>query len=245
MSTPAAALHSDIEQPLNTLCRDLADRLSDDLVGVALYGGLVKGRYTPGISDVNVLVVVRRADFDTLQRAADPLTAARRTSRIVALVLTPEELSELAQVFPVKIADIKAAHRVLHGTIPFDKLLIDPKLLVLRVRQQLSNMELRARSIMIAHGSDPDLIWQHITQTLPKLTVTLETVLRVPGVRLPPDRPGILRRASEVLHVPELAKFAELHRHEGRPPDDDVKAYARSWLTLFDELEFAVERALQ
>jgi predicted nucleotidyltransferase len=38
---------------------------------VALYGGLVKGRFTPGISDLNVLVVVRDAEFRLRQRAVE------------------------------------------------------------------------------------------------------------------------------------------------------------------------------
>jgi hypothetical protein len=233
----------DVERSLAALTRDLTTALSSDLIGIALYGGLAKGRYTPGISDVNVLVVVRRADFDTLERLATPLTAARRSGRIVALVVSTDEMQRVADVFPVKIADIQAAHRVLHGTIP--PAIVNPQMLVLRVRQQLANMELRARNDAIAHAADPDALWRHITQTLPKLAVTLETVLRVRGVDVPSDRASLLRRASEVLAVPELNGFADLHRHLDRPSDPEVIAIARSWVVLFDRLQLAVERLLQ
>jgi hypothetical protein len=235
----------DVEQGLAALTRDLVGALASDLVGVALYGGLAKGRYTPGISDVNVLVVVRRAELQLLQRIAAPLTAARRSHRIVALVLAPEDLQRLADIFPVKIADIRAAHRVLHGRVPINDVEINPRLLVLRVRQQLANMELRARNEVIIHSDDPDALWRHITQTLPKIAVTLETVMRVPGVAIPADRPGILRRASELLELPELGEFANLHRHAQRPADDEVRRLAGLWLGLFEQLELAVERLLQ
>ncbi len=245
MSPEAVRAAPDVEQSLATLTRDLIAALSSDLIGIALYGGLAKGRFTPGISDVNVLVVVRGADFDTLERAAAPLTAARRSGRIVALVVSAHEFQRLADVFPVKIADIKAAHRVLHGTIPIAGVEIDPRMLVLRVRQQLANMELRARNETIVHAGDPEALWRHITQTLPKLAVTLETVLRVPGAGVPTDRPGLLRRVSELLEVPELSAFADVHRHAERPSDPEVIALARSWLDLFGKLELAVERVLQ
>ncbi|MEX2282517.1 MAG: hypothetical protein WEE89_08535 [Gemmatimonadota bacterium] len=235
----------DVEQGLATLTRDLVAALSSDLVGIALYGGLAKGRFTPGISDVNVLVMVRRVDLDLLQRAAGPLTAARRSNRVVALVVAENELQRLAEVFPVKIADIKAAHRVLHGAIPLGSVEIHPRMLVLRVRQQLANMELRARNDAILHANDPANFWPHILQGLPKLAVTLETVLRVPGVGVTPDRPGILRRASELLEVPELMAFADLHRHDARPSDDEIRRLIAIWLALFEKLELAVERLLQ
>lgn len=240
------AVHAvpDVEQSLAALTRDLASALSSDLIGVALYGGLAKGRYTPGISDVNVLVVVRRADFDTLERMATPLTAARRSGRIVSLVVAADEMQRLAGVFPVKIADIKAAHRVLHGTIPLDAIAVDPRMLVLRVRQQLANMELRTRNETIVHAADPDALWRHMTQILPKLAVTLETVLRLRGEDVPSARARLLRRASEVLAVPELSAFADLHRHAERPPDPDVMSLTRSWVDLFDRLQLAVDRVL-
>lgn len=242
MSTQVAP---DVEQGLASLTRDLVSALGPDLLGVALYGGLAKGRYTPGISDVNVLVVIRRTEMQLLQRIAAPLTAARRSHRIVALVVAPEDLQRMADVFPVKIADIKAAHRVLHGSIPIGDVEINPRMLVLRVRQQLANMELRARNEAIIHADDPEALWRHITQALPKIAVTLETVLRVPGVAVPSDRPGILRRASELLEVPELSEFANLHRQAQRPPDEEVRRLAGIWLGLFEKLELAVERILQ
>lgn len=240
------AVHAapDVEQSLAALTRDLTSALSSDLIGVALYGGLAKGRYTPGISDVNVLVVVRRADFDTLERLAMPLTAARRTSRIVSLVVAADEMQRLAGVFPVKIADIKAAHRVLYGAIPLDAIAVDPRMLVLRVRQQLANMELRTRNETVVHAADPDALWRHMTQILPKLAVTLETILRVHGEDVPSARARLLRRAGEVLAVPELSAFADLHRHAERPPDPEVMTLTRSWVVLFDQLQLAVDRVL-
>src|SRR5688572_10862574 len=235
----------DVEQSLAALTRELVTALSSDLIGIALYGGLVKGRYTAGISDVNVIVVVRVADFDTLARAAIPLTAARRSGRIVALVVAADEMQRLADVFPVKVADIQAAHRVLHGTIPIAGVVINPRTLALRIRQQLTNMELRARSETIVHAGDPEALWRQITQTLPKLAVTLENVLRGRSVAIPADRAGVLRRASELLEVPELNAFADLHRHVERPPDHEVLTLSRSWVVLFDRLQVAVERVLQ
>jgi hypothetical protein len=233
----------DVEQSLAALTRQLTSALSSDLIGIALYGGLAKGRYTAGISDVNVLVIVRRADFETLERLAAPLTAARRSSRIVALVVAVDEMQRLADVFPVKVADIQAAHRVLHGTIPTAA--INPRTLGLRVRQQLANMELRSRNDAIVHAADPDALWRHIMLTLPKLAVTLETVLRVRGVDVPSDRAGLLRRAAEILAVPELNTFADFHRTAERPSDPEVIAVTRSWVVLFDRLQLAVERVLQ
>jgi predicted nucleotidyltransferase len=48
----------EIEEALAALVAQLREAAGANLLGVALYGGLAKGRFTPGVSDVNVLIVL-------------------------------------------------------------------------------------------------------------------------------------------------------------------------------------------
>ena len=55
------ALPETIRHGLTRFCTQLTAALGDQLLAVVLYGGLAKGEFTPGNSDVNVLVVLRSA----------------------------------------------------------------------------------------------------------------------------------------------------------------------------------------
>jgi predicted nucleotidyltransferase len=231
-------LPPDVQQSLDSLVAALTTAAGDDLLGVALYGGLAKGRYTPGISDINVLVVVRQAGLDTLERLAPALTAARREGRISSLVVTPDDLREMARLFPVKIADIKAAHRVLRGAVRLSDIEFDMSALRMRAIQELANAELRMRQRAVDHAFDPGAMWAALTSDLPKLAVTLETVLRLRGTDLPPDRAAVLRIAGQTLGIPAdtMQRFGSIHRHESRPSDEIVRTTAGDYLRLLGTL---------
>ncbi len=239
----AATLAPELTTMLDQLVADLRAAAGDRLRGVAVYGGLAKGRYTPGISDINLLVMVDAADFRTLGALAEVLTPARRRDRVAALVLTPDELAEFGRLFPVKLADIQAAHRVLAGEPGLAALGIDPPALALRLRQELRNLELRFRQTVLERGAEPAVLWRRLTATLPRLAVALEAVLRQRGADAPRRRGDILRAAAAALAVPpeHVEPFARIHREDPTPPDDRVRELASAYLSLLHLLADRVE----
>ena len=76
---------------------------------------MAKGRFTPWVSDVNLLVVMARTDFGFLLPLAPVLTAALRESRLVSFLVTPEDLRVSAQLFPGE--KLRIQERVVAGEI--------------------------------------------------------------------------------------------------------------------------------
>jgi len=242
MSSERAATSADIEQTLVRLVADVSAAAGTDLGGIVLYGGLAKHRYTPGISDINVLIVVHSTSYAVLERLADVLTMARRRDRVAALVVTLPELHRFAALFPVKVADIQATHRLLAGTIDLADITIDPRLLHLRAAQESANRALRARQILLEHRSDPNALWGALVNELPGLAVTLETVLRARGDDVPEDRADVMRAGADALGLRvTIEPFAGLHRHLARPADHDVRLAFAAWLELLDRIALAVD----
>jgi predicted nucleotidyltransferase len=246
MATGPTLHPPEIQATLNELVEELRRAAGNNLAGVALYGGLAKGRYTPGISDINILVVLRDAGLPALEAVAPALTGARRRNRVSALVATHADLREASRLFPVKMADLKASHRVLHGDVGLQGLEIDRQALRLRALQELKNTALRLRQRAVERGADPTVLWGGLVQSLPKLTVTLETVLSLRGVAVPSERAGVLRAAGESLGLAEaVAPFLTVHRHEPRPDDASVRRLFGDYLKLVDALSDRIGRELQ
>jgi predicted nucleotidyltransferase len=239
----AGASFSDIERVLDGLVTSLREVGRANVLGVALYGGVAKGRYTEGISDINVLVLLEDASFAALERLAPILTAARRAHRVAAFVLARDELATVARLFPVKMIDIKSAHRVLHGDLALGAVTVDPSAARLRALQELANTELRLRQRLLDRGGEPEVLWAGLVQALPKLAVTLETLLRLGGGTVPGARPEVLRSAGRVLGArPELIeRFASIRRQDARPADDSVRAAFADFLVLLRELRERTE----
>jgi predicted nucleotidyltransferase len=237
--------YPEIEQTLESLVAQLREAAGGNLLGVALYGGLAKGRFTPGVSDVNLLVVVAKADFGSLLPLAPVLTAALRESRVVSFLVTPEDLRVSAQLFPGRVFDIQMSHRLLWGKLYLSGFPVSMEDLLLRARQEVKNAELRLRLRAVERGGEPEALWRGMTASLPKVAVNLETVMRSRGLAVPADRPGILRQAGRELGLPaeRTEPFALLRRVDERPVDADVlRLYAAylEWLAaVSDRLEQA------
>jgi predicted nucleotidyltransferase len=227
----------ELDRRLDRLVQRLREAGGGNLLGVALYGGLVKGRYTPGVSDINVLVVLADAGLASLLPLAPVLTEALRESVVVPFVVTPDDLRDSAVLFPVKILDIQRSHRVLWGDVHLEPIRVEPAALRLRALQELKNAELRLRLQVVERGADPDVLWRSLTHSLPKLAVTLETLLRARGNRgkdVPPDRPGILRAAALEFGIEpaRMERIAKLRRVDPRPDEAAVRERMEDLLGL-------------
>jgi predicted nucleotidyltransferase len=64
--------YPDVDELLDDLLRRVRQALGEQLVGLYLYGSLVTGDFTPGVSDVDLLAAVRKGiDDGTLARLQD------------------------------------------------------------------------------------------------------------------------------------------------------------------------------
>lgn len=236
--------HPEVDRTLERLVRQLREAAGPNLLGIALYGGLAKGRYTPGISDINVLVVLADAGLLSLLPLAPVLTAALRESHVVPFVVTPADLRASAVLFPIKILDVQLWHRLLWGDVHLASIEVQPEPLRLRSLQELKNMELRMRLRIVERNGDPDALWRGLLRNLPKLAVTLEVLLRARGVAVPADRQGVLRVAAQQLGVPagQIEPIAALHRNDPRPDDERIRQLLASYLDLLAELCHRLER---
>jgi predicted nucleotidyltransferase len=241
----AATKEPRLEEALTRLSADLRAALGGDLKAVVLYGGLAKGRYTPGFSDVNVLVVLEDASFAVLRRLAPVLTAAGRSHGVAPLVVTPADLRAMGRLFPVKLLDIQTAHRVLEGSVNLEEFQVDRSALRLRAAQEITNLRWRLRQRLAERGERPELLWGGLVQSLPSLAVTLGAELRARGSEVPRARGDVLRAAGRELGLSTdaMAQIAGLHRHEPRPDDDRVYALFETYLGLLEVIARELEGA--
>jgi hypothetical protein len=130
---------------LESLSEALQKEAGPDFAGLILYGGLARGRFREGRSDVNVVILLNRADTHVLDRISPALRAAQRAAAVDAMLLTPTEVPAAAFEFATKFLDIKRHHIVLAGVDPFATLEVPRVMVQLRIAQSLRNQLLRLR----------------------------------------------------------------------------------------------------
>lgn len=192
---------------------------------LVVYGSAARGRYRPGHSDLNVVVVLQDGAPDTLDRISGPLHQATRHVGLEPFILTAGEILRAADVFPTKFADIAAYHVLLAGEDPFAELVIPHAHLRLRVEQELRNLCLRLRRRYVGLRQDPQRLAESLGEALPGICIEFEMLLRLTN-RAAPERDdprGVLAAAAPLLGMDPAvlsgvtdirsAEPGEVHRH--------------------------------
>src|SRR5262249_12621280 len=119
VTDPISAAPPHVKAALDRLKQELANAAGASFAGLILYGGLARGRFRPGKSDVNVVVLLHDISPHSLDSIASPLQAAWRQAAVEPMILMPAEVARAAVAFPTKFLDIKEHHIVLAGSDPF------------------------------------------------------------------------------------------------------------------------------
>jgi len=199
-----------------------------NLAGLVLYGGLARGRYRPGQSDVNVVVLLRDASAAALGAIAPALRDAWREVRLEPMILTPADMPSAAESFPTKLLDIRRRHVVLYGEDPFAGLTVSPRDVLRRVETEMRNLLLRLRRrYVMAHG-DEWVVTRLLAEAAVTLRVSLATLLELTGRELPAEETtsAILEAGARAfdLDAATLARLNDLRRDAAGDGPVDVAA---------------------
>jgi hypothetical protein len=208
---------------------DLVRAAGKNLAGLILYGGLARGRYRPGKSDVNIVLLLHEASAPALAAVAPVLQAAWRAAGVVPLILTPTEVPHTVELFPTKFLDIQRHHLVLLGEDAFAGLEISRQHVRRHVRQELRNLLLRLRRRYVAAGSDRAALTRLVAGTVRPFALELSTLLWLADQKAPAeDHSAAIFEASAAafgFDPQPLARLAAL-RHNPQPADDLPALYA-------------------
>jgi hypothetical protein len=223
MPDPLSAAPPAIATALQQLKEELTRAAGANLAGLILYGGLARGRFRAGQSDVNVVVLLHDVSAATLAAIASALRTARRAAAVDPMILTPGELPAAALAFPTKFLDIKDHHVVLAGTDSFADLNVPREAIRRRVAQQLRNTALRLRRRYLAIVDDREAQAATLAGTARPLALEAAALLRLVGKQVPEeDRTAAIFAAAATafdLDHDALASLAEL-RQELETADD-------------------------
>jgi hypothetical protein len=207
---PLPAAPPQVVEALQALADGLDRAAGPDLVALVLHGGLARGSFRPGESDVNVAVVLQAATPALLGRVAAPLQAALRAARVEPWIVTLGELPSLAELFPSKLLEVQANHLVLLGDDPFTGLAAAPALVRLRAEQALRSQAIRLRRRVVATAGDGDAQARVAAEVARPLAAELAPLLRLAGAH--PDRADtaeLLAAAARAFSL-DAATLAEL-----------------------------------
>jgi len=174
-------LPAELSETLTVLRGDLLEAGGSNVSSIILYGGLARGRYRAGVSNVNLLLLLADPSIRALAKLAPTLHSGWRSVRLEPYILGAAELARTAEAFPTRFWDIQHNHVLLAGDDPFPSLAISPRAIRLRIEQELRNLAIRLRRRFVLLQDDRAAQQRALSGVVVPLAVSLAALLELSG----------------------------------------------------------------
>lgn len=164
---------------LKSYIMDVTKIYGGELEGILLYGSAVRGEFMPGLSNLNILLVMSSYNLNVLKKYDGLHKRWSKEQVVVPLFLTAADLESASLVFPLEYQDIYECHRVLWGRDPFVGLNIDSRYLGMEVVQALRGNLLRLRQRLVEGRSTEEAITILLSLSITGLLPALRGLHRV------------------------------------------------------------------
>lgn len=209
------ALPSNVRDRLTEWTKSLEAALGDDLVAILLTGGVARGDFRPGESDVNAIIVLRHATFEKLDAISSAMQAVRYGARLEPTILTEDELPGACDAFPLLYDEIKRWHIILVGRDPFASAVVHDTHRRLRIEQELREAQIGLRRVVTDALGAREAIGGAVARKVRQVRRPLRALLALKSMTCKDDLASVLACAGGLYNVDVSALSKPREEPEG------------------------------
>ncbi len=190
----------------------LADRVLGSGYSAVVSGSIVRGDHIPGRSDYNLLVVAEQLGPAELKGLGPEFARFAAEHLGPPLLVTRAEWVRAADVFPIEIADMRTAYRVVRGTDPLAGQSVGREDLRRALESEFRGKLLRLRVSLGLHSGDPGALAAAVGYSIGPIRVLLRAMLVLLEHAVPDGDPELADRIAGLLSV-DRGRLLELLAH--------------------------------
>ena len=219
------------------------DALGPGFLSAYVTGSALTHGFDPARSHVNVLVVARELDPDTLDRVAAAVPGAGKRPSVDPLFMTLEQVRTSLDVFPIEWLDLAECHLLLEGEDVLAGLDLPRDFLRLQCEHELRAKSLRLRHEYLASARRPERLAEVLAGLASGFHTLFRTLLRLRGEVPPAHTERVIARVAELfaldadaLHAPHAARHSPK-----RPEPGPTRERYRRFMVEIDRLTSAID----
>jgi predicted nucleotidyltransferase len=176
----------DPKKTAEKLAQELRTTFGEDLRSVVLYGSVARGEAVPGISDVNVLVLLEEVGPSQLAAAANLVQDWIRKGNTPPRIYSMDEWNGMRDTFAIEMSDMQDAREVLGGEDPVSDDSVEPADLRTHAESEMRQTLFNMRTRQLICANDPGELGRLLLAGLPSFAAYMRAALRLSG-----DQPGL------------------------------------------------------
>jgi hypothetical protein len=220
------------------------EAIGPDFLGAYLTGSVLTQGFDPRQSKVNILVVARQLDTDTLDRLAATLPHPKKKAlQFEPMFVTRTQIEKSVDVFPIEWLDIQERHLRLEGENVFESLNVPRTHLRLQCEHQLRGKNIQLRQTYVLQKNHPAELGRELEAVASTFATLFRTLLRLQGETPPTDNAHVIERVADVFELDARGLLtAHLVRYsEGAYKGPELVEMYRKFLVEVDRLVHAID----
>ena len=205
-------MHEKVSNAVTEFSTRLKEVFADDLLAVVLYGSAAGSAFRDGRSDINVLVILKEIKAAQIYKFGDAAKTLMRNSRISPFIMTREEFTAAADVFPLEYCDIVEKHVIIYGEKETLNINVSKENLRLQLEEKLRGAAGDLRSMLLAAGGNEKNLGNYFLRWAGLGGILFRGLLRLKGKNVSGmDTDAIIEEVEKEYKV-SLQSFSILNR---------------------------------
>ena len=234
------------EDKIDDFVKRVREAAGSNLESVLLFGSAVSGDFHPGLSNLNLLCVLRDCSFAALQALAPVAKWWERQKQPAPLCMTRKELERSTDVFTIELLDMQQHHRVLFGEDVVQGLRISMHVHRVQVEYELrEKLILLRQQVLLASGNNSRL-WDLLLRSVPSFgTLFRHALIALGDASQPGRREAVLALSKRVEFDPSaILQALDVREHKADPKKIDIGDLVARYLAAIEKVTAAVDEAL-
>lgn len=222
---------------------DLEAAHGDNLSSVTVYGSTAHDD-AEAIAKHDVLIVLRRLDFEDLRRGVEPIRDWTRSGQPMPVYFSLDELQRAADVFPIEFLQMEQARRVLSGSDPFAQVEISQANLRHQTEYELRTKCLQLRRLYFAAAASPEQLRRLMADSLSSFAALFRAVLILHGAPPPVSKRAAVHTTARVVGFDSspFDQIFELIEKKTRLTKSEAESLFANYLAEIEKVIDAVDQ---
>jgi hypothetical protein len=227
------------ETDKDMIALSLAGAYGSNLISLFIYGSAVTPDYQPGVSDLNLGIVLQQNDLENIEKGQAALEKLASRGVKTPFFFTRHYLANSADSFAIEILNMKEEHAVIYGDDPFTEITVVPADVRLQSERELKGKLLHARSIYLNTHKNRKQVDAFLQVSVRELMPIFKALVYFKSKQFPRSRAETVKQTWE-LYKMDVSIFLEILRGDYRQ-ESDYKMFFKKYISVIDGVSQAVD----
>jgi hypothetical protein len=211
-----------------------------NLESVILFGSAVAGDFHPGLSNLNLLCILRASSFEALKALAPVAKWWDKQKQPPPLCMTLQEIERSTDVFTIELLDMQQHHRVVYGEDVLSGLHIPMDLHRVQVEYELREKLILLRQHLLLAADNESRLWDILLRSAPSFSTLFRHARIALGDASPPTR----REAAKAFEASAVLQVLDVREKKIDRKKVDIRELVARYLADVEQVTTLVDRTL-